>query len=119
MAHFAELGENNKVLRVIVVTDEENLDADGNENEVFGAKFCRELLGGTWKQTSYNNSFRKRFTGVNFTYDSEKNAFIPPKPFSSWTFNETTLDWDAPVPRPDDGNNYVWDEPTTSWKSTE
>ena len=119
MAHFAELGENNKVLRVIVVADEENLDADGSENEVFGAKFCRELLGGTWKQTSYNNSFRKRFAGVNFTYDSEKDAFIPPEPFSSWTLNETTLDWDAPVLRPDDGNKYVWDEPTTSWKSTE
>jgi hypothetical protein len=119
MAHFAEIGENNRVLRVIVVANEENLDGEGNENEVFGAKFCRELLGGTWKQTSYNNSFRKRFAGLNFTYDSEKDAFIPPKQFSSWTLNETTLDWDAPVSRPDDGNAYIWDEPTTSWKLKE
>ena len=79
MAHFAEIGEDNKVLRVIVVANEENLDGEGNENEVFGAKFCRELLGGTWKQTSYNNSFRKRFAGLNFTYDSAKDAFIPSK----------------------------------------
>ena len=67
MAHFAELGVDNTVLRVIVVANKENLDADGNENELFGAKFCRDLLGGTWKQTSYNNSFRKRFAGVNYT----------------------------------------------------
>jgi len=119
MAHFAEIGENDKVLRVIVVANEENVDGEGNENEVFGAKFCRELLGGTWKQTSYNNSFRKRFAGLNFTYDSEKDAFIPPKPFNSWTLNESTLGWDAPVSYPDDGNDYIWDEPTTSWKSKE
>ena len=119
MAHFAEIGENDKVLRVIVVANEENVDGEGNENEVFGAKFCRELLGGTWKQTSYNNSFRKRFAGLNFTYDSEKDAFIPPKPFNSWALNESTLDWGAPVSYPEDGNDYIWDEPTTSWKSKE
>jgi len=119
MAHFAEIGEDNKVLRVIVVANEENLDGEGNENEVFGAKFCRELLGGTWKQTSYNNSFRKRFAGLNFTYDSAKDVFIPPKPFNSWTLNESTLDWDPPVAYPDNGNDYTWDEPTTSWKLKE
>jgi len=119
MAHFAEIGENDRVLRVIVVANEENLDGEGNENEVFGAKFCRELLGGTWKQTSYNNSFRKRFAGLNFTYDSEKDAFIPPKPFNSWALNESTLNWGAPVSYPEDGNDYIWDEPTTSWKSKE
>ena len=119
MAHFAEIGENDRVLRVIVVANEENLDGEGNENEVFGAKFCRELLGGTWKQTSYNNSFRKRFAGLNFTYDSEKDAFIPPEPFTSWALNESTLDWGAPVSYPEDGNDYIWDEPTTSWKSKE
>ena len=119
MAHFAEIGENDKVLRVIVVANEENVDGEGNENEVFGAKFCRELLGGTWKQTSYNNSFRKRFAGLNFTYDSEKDAFIPPKPFNSWTLNESTLGWDAPVSYPEDGNNYVWDEASTLWRLEE
>ena len=119
MAHFAELGVDNRVLRVIVVANEKNLDADDNENEVFGAKFCRDLLGGTWKQTSYNNSFRKRFAGLNFTYDSVKDAFISPQPFNSWTLNETTLDWDAPVSRPDDGNNYVWDEASTLWRLEE
>ena len=119
MAHFAELGVDNRVLRVIVVANEKNLDADGNENEVFGAKFCRDLLGGTWKQTSYNNSFRKRFAGLNFTYDSEKDAFIPPQPFNSWTLNGSTLEWDAPSAYPSDGNVYDWDEPTTSWKLRE
>jgi hypothetical protein len=119
MAHFAEIGENDRVLRIIVVANEENLDGEGNENEVFGAKFCRDLLGGIWKQTSYNNNFRKRFAGLNFTYDSEKDAFIPPKPFNSWALNESTLDWGAPVSYPDDGNDYIWDEPTTSWKPKE
>ncbi len=119
MAHFAELGIDNRVLRVIVVANENNLDADGNENEVFGAKFCRDLLGGTWKQTSYNNSFRKRFAGLNFTYDSEKDAFIPPKPFDSWALDESTLDWNAPVAYPTDENDYIWDEPTASWKLKE
>ena len=80
MAHFAELGVDDRVLRVIVVANDKNLDADGNENELFGAKFCRDLLGGTWRQTSYNNSFRKRFAGIDYTYDSERDAFIPPKP---------------------------------------
>ena len=104
MAHFAELGVDDRVLRVIVVANDKNLDADGNENELFGAKFCRDLLGGTWRQTSYNNSFR------------ERDAFIPPKPFSSWVLDESTLDWTAPVAYPTDGNDYIWDEPNTSWK---
>lgn len=115
MAHFAELGENNTVLRVIVVDNKDTSDENGQEVEAIGAAFCRNLLGGTWKQTSYNANFRKNYAGFGFTYDSERDAFIPPRPFASWTLNETTCQWESPVPMPNDGNQYTWNENTTSW----
>jgi len=115
MAHFAEIGLNNKVLRVIVVHNNELLDDNGQEDEPKGSAFCRNLLGGTWVQTSYNANFRKNFAAKNFRYDSERDAFIPPKPFESWVLNEETCLWDAPTPMPQDGQLYMWDEPTTSW----
>ena len=114
MAHFAEIGLNNVVLRVIVVANEELLD-NGQESEAKGAEFCRNLLGGTWVQTSYNGSFRKNFAGIGFTYDQNRDVFIPPKPYPSWNLNEETCQWEAPVPMPQDGKNYTWDEPTTNW----
>lgn len=114
MAHFAELGEDNIVLRVIVVNNEE-LMVDGEESEAKGAQFCRDLLGGVWKQTSYNGNFRKNYAGTGYTYDSGRDAFIPPKPFNSWVLNEETCLWEAPVPRPSGDAMYVWDEGTTSW----
>jgi len=79
MAHFAEIDENNIVLRVIVVADEDNQDQDGNENEVIGAKFCHDLLGGRWIQTSYNNRIRGKYAGIGDIYDSAKDEFISPQ----------------------------------------
>lgn len=115
MAHFAELGVDNIVQRVIVVNNNELLDGDGNEQENLGVAFCQSLFGGTWVQTSYNGTMRKNFAGVGFTYDSGRDAFIPPKPFASWTLIEETCQWQAPVTMPTDGNRYVWNESTTSW----
>lgn len=115
MAHFAELGENNVVLRVIVVDNKDTADTAGNEVEAIGAEFCRNLLGGTWKQTSYNGNFRKNYAGIGFTYDSGRDAFVPPKPFASWLLNEDTCRWDAPVAYPADGRLYTWNEETTAW----
>lgn len=115
MAHFAELGENNVVLQVIVVDNKDTIDTFGVEQEEIGAEFCRRLLGGTWKQTSYNGNFRKNYAGIGYIYDSVRDAFVPPKPFPSWVLDESTCRWDAPAPRPDDGKRYTWDEATTSW----
>lgn len=115
MAHFAELDENNVVLRVIVVSNADTADAFGVEKEYIGAAFCERLLGGRWKQTSYNNNFRKRYAAVGSVYSEEHDAFLPIKPFPSWVLNEITLEWDPPIPKPQDGKLHVWDEPSGSW----
>jgi hypothetical protein len=118
MAHFAELDGNNVVLRVIVVNNSEILDESGNESESKGVTFCKLLHGENtnWKQTSYNSTFRKNFAGIGNTYDPTRNAFIRPQPFPSWPFVEETCNWKPPITRPDDGNPYIWDEETVSWK---
>lgn len=116
MAHFAELDENNVVKQVIVVNNNELLDESGKEVEQKGIDFCVAHYGGTWIQTSYNSNFRKNYAGVFFVYDEEKDAFIPPKSFNSWVLNEATCRWEAPVPRPNDGKDYEWDEDSVSWK---
>jgi len=115
MAHFAELDANNVVLRVIVVDTKDNSTADGVEKESIGQAFCERLFGGNWKQTSYNNKIRKRYAGIGYTYNATLDAFIPPKPFPSWTLDNTIADWVAPVPMPTDGQQYTWDETTQSW----
>ena len=97
MAHFAELDSNNVVLRVIVVNNAELLDENNVEQESLGISFCQTLFGGTWKQTSYNGNLRKNFAGVGYSYDSSKNAFIAPQPYTSWTLNETSCQWEPPV----------------------
>lgn len=114
MAHFAEIGLNNTVLRVIVVHNNDCL-LDGVETESVGAEFCRSHFGGTWVQTSYNGTIRKNYAGVGYTYDATRDAFIPPKPFASWVLNEETCTWNAPTSMPTDGKIYQWDEETTSW----
>jgi hypothetical protein len=114
MAHFAQL-ENNVVTKVIVVANQDILDENGQENEQKGIDFCSNLLGGTWKQTSYNSNIRKNYAGVGYTYDETLDAFIPPQPFESWTLNQETAQWEAPTPYPDDEKRYTWDEETTSW----
>lgn len=116
MAHFAEIDSDNKVLRVIVVHNNELLDEAGNESEAKGAEFCRNLLGGTWVQTSYNGTFRKNYAGIGYTYNTARDAFIAPSPFDSWHLNEETCCWEAPIPSPKDGLIYSWDEVTLSWK---
>lgn len=115
MAHFAELDQNNIVQRVIVVANKDTADATGVEKESIGAAFCKRLLGGTWRQTSYNGNMRKNYAGVGFAYDAGRDAFIPPQPYPSWVINETTCQWEAPVPYPTDGKMYSWDEQTQSW----
>jgi hypothetical protein len=115
MAHFAEIDENNVVQRVIVVANKDTADANGNEVESIGVAFCQRLLGGNWKQTSYNANFRKNYAGIGFTYDAGIDAFVPPKPYPSWVLNSNTAQWEAPVPMPQDGKMYSWDEATQSW----
>ena len=117
MAHFAELDENNVVLRVIVVSNADTSDVNGVEREEIGVAFCRSLFGSStaWKQTSYNGNFRKNYAGIGYSYDASRDAFIPPKLFPSWLLNDQTCLWDAPVAYPDDGKKYRWDEPTLSW----
>lgn len=115
MAHFAQIDANNVVLQVIVVNNSELLDDNNVEQESLGVAFCNGLFGGTWVQTSYNANIRKNYAGIGFTYDSTRDAFIPPQPYASWTLNETTCLWEPPVAMPDDGQAYNWNEATTSW----
>jgi len=109
MAHFAKLNSENVVEQVVVV---HNNDAP---DEAAGVAFCQSLFGGDWKQTSYNGRIRKNYAGIGFTYDENRDAFIPPQPFSSWTLVEATCQWTAPVAMPTDGKLYSWDEATLSW----
>lgn len=115
MAHFAELDENNIVKRVIVVNNKETQDANGNESEAVGVAFCQQLLGGDWKQTSYNANFRKNYAGIGYTYRADIDAFVPPQPYPSWTLNNDTAKWEAPIPMPTDGKKYFWDETAQAW----
>lgn len=115
MAHFAEIGLDNLVQQVIVVNNTELLDENGLEQEALGQQFCRQLLGGTWIQTSYNAQFRKNFAGVGYTYDSQRDAFIPPQLYPSWVLEDATCQWQAPTPLPEDGNQYTWNEAAQSW----
>lgn len=114
MAHFAQL-ENNVVKQVIVVSNQDILDEKGQESEEVGIKFCSNLLGGTWLQTSYNGKIRKNYAGIGYTYDEGRDAFIPAKPFASWLLDETTCQWKAPVAMPTDDKRYTWNEETKSW----
>ena len=97
MAHYAKLHENNVVIQVIVVDNKDTADANGVEKEYIGAAFCERLLGGTWKQTSYNGNFRKNYAGLGYTYDAARDAFIPPKPSDDATLDEATCQWIVPA----------------------
>lgn len=118
MAHYAFLNMENIVTEVIVGKDE----TDGSTNWEIHYGNIREQV---CKRTSYNTRggvhlnngipFRKNYAGIGYTYDESRDAFIPPKPFDSWTLNETSCLWDAPVEYPDDGQQYSWNEETTSW----
>jgi hypothetical protein len=125
MAHFAQIDENNIVTQVIVVSNEDTSDVNGNEVEEIGIAFCKKLLGAdtNWKQTSYNNSMRVRYAGIGYTYNAELDAFIPPKPFESWVLDEETAMWESPVgPAPalteeeiEARSFYRWDEEGGTW----
>jgi hypothetical protein len=115
MAHFAQLDQNNIVLQVVVVANEVLLDENGVEQEQKGVEFCQALLGGTWKQTSYNDNLRKNYAGIGYTYREDIDAFVPPSPYPSWVLNNDTAQWEAPIPMPQDEQLYLWDESTQSW----
>ena len=118
MAHFAELGTDNIVLRVMVVSNEDTYDEFGVEHESRGIKVLEDLFGGTWVQTSYNDTIRKQNAGEGFKYDSVNDIFIAPKPYPSWTI-DSNYDWQAPVAYPADPNIppfYYWDETDQEWK---
>jgi len=106
MSHFAEVDNDNIVQRVIVA--EQDIINSGAVGDSF-----------RWIQTSYNYNFRKNYAGKGYTYDRVRDAFIPPKPYSSWLLDEDTCRWNAPTSYPDDGKIYGWDEDTTSWKENE
>lgn len=120
MAHFARIDDTNIVRQVIVVSD-----ADSATEEDGQAFIASVGLAGTWVQTSYNTNgavhalggipFRYNYAGTGYTYDADREAFIPPKPYDSWVLVDETCLWEAPVAMPDDGNDYAWDEATTSW----
>jgi len=118
MAHFCKLDENNIVTQVVVVDNKDTADAFGVEKEHIGAAHLEKILGGTWKQTSYNGNMRKNYAGIGYTYRSDIDAFVPPKPFPSWLLN-ANAQWEAPVAMPTDGKMYSWDEDTVSWKVNE
>ena len=127
MASFAKL-ENNIVIAVHSVVNEVLKDSNGIEQESIGIQFLKTLYNepnAIWKQTSYNTHggvhsnggtpFRKNHAGIGYTYDQQRDAFIPQKPYNSWVLNESTCNWEAPVAYPQDGNKYKWNEQTLSW----
>ena len=130
MAHFAKLDENNVVTQVIVVDNKDITDPHtGQEDEILGIAFCKKLLGGNWKQTSYNNNTRVRYAGIGYSYNAALDAFVPPQPYASWTLDNDTADWVSPLgaaPALTDAeveanSFYRWDEDayqadnTTGW----
>ena len=130
MAHFAKLDENNVVTQVIVVDNKDITDPHtGQEDEILGIAFCKKLLGGNWRQTSYNNNMRVRYAGIGYSYNAGLDAFVPPQPHASWTLESETADWVSPLgaaPALTDAeveanSYYRWDEDayqadnTTGW----
>lgn len=119
MAHFARLDENNFVTEVLVVSDTDTADENGQESEEIGIQFCKNLFGQStkWVQTSYNNNFRKRFAGIGAKYIPETDIFTETKLYDSWTYNVTTDEWEPPIPKPADGDNYTWEwnEDNQTW----
>jgi hypothetical protein len=126
MASFAKIGLNNKVIEVLSVVNEVLHDSNGVEQEAIGIDFLTKLTGyPLWKQTSYNTvggvhnnggtPLRKNHAGIGYTYDEDRDAFIPKKTFNSWILNETTCLWESPIPYPQDNNKYKWNEQNQSW----
>lgn len=119
MAHFAQIDENNIVTKVIIVDDKDTMDPfSGQEDEMIGIVFCKKTFGGNWIQTSYNGSIRARYASIGYTYDKTLDAFIPPKPYSSWILDLQTFNWKSPLgdaptlttEEIESGSFYIWDE---------
>lgn len=121
MAHFARINKDWIVEEVIVVANDVLLDEQGIECDWLGEQFCQQLFGTytKWIQTSYNGNKYKNFAGIGYTFDPYRNAFIPPKPYPSWVLEENTCLWEAPIPYPEDGKTYAWDEDSLSWRLIE
>ena len=135
MASFSKLNSQNIVLKVESVVNDVIQDSNGIEQESIGIEFLKNLYNepnSIWKQTSYNTRggvhvlggtpFRKNFAGIGYTYDEDKDAFIPKQPYNSWTLNETTCQWEAPVALPSDAGpekGYIWNEETKQWDLNE
>lgn len=116
MANWAEISENNIVIRVV---------ATSNNEPDEGYQWLIDNLGGQWIKTSYNTiggvhrlgevPLRKNYAGIGFIYDEQRDAFIPPKPFNSWLLNEDTCQWNSSVEYPNDGKFYTWNEDNKTW----
>ena len=124
MAHFAKLNSENVVTHVSVVDNWNITDGNGQEQESVGVAYLQGVHGVqdgiTWKQTSYNATFRKNYAGIGYTYDAGRDAFIAPKPYASWLLDEATCRWKAPVDMPTtEGKIYTWNESTTSWDESD
>ena len=124
MAHFAELNNSNIVLQVIVISNED-VNANGGDQSAQAENFVASIVphqngGNEWKQTSYNNNFRKQYAGIGMTYDATKDKFLHPQPFPSWALDDND-DWQAPVPFPtvteidSNGVLILWDEDNRKW----
>jgi hypothetical protein len=111
MAHYAFLDENNIITEVITGIDETEL-IEGLDTETWYGSFRGQVC----KRTSYNGNIRKNYAGVGFTYDPELDAFIPPKPYTSWVLNRETCLWEPPLAAPTDGLDYVWNETLIAWE---
>jgi hypothetical protein len=131
MARFAKIGLNNKVIEVLLVHNNVLKDSNGVEQEVIGIDFLTKLTGyPVWKQTSYNTKggvhnnggtpLRKNHAGIGYTYDEDRDAFIPKKPYTSWVLNESTCLWQAPVAMPatelEENQYYSWNESIINWE---
>ena len=110
MAHYAFLDENNIVTEVITGIDETEL-IEGLDTETWYGNF----RGQTCKRTSYNGNIRKNYAGIGYSFDSDRDAFIPPKPYPSWILNEDTCNWESPVPYPEGEGMYSWNEDQLQW----
>tara|TARA_S200002703_G_scaffold112782_1_gene98282 strand:+ start:1151 stop:1567 length:417 start_codon:yes stop_codon:yes gene_type:complete len=134
MAHFAKISEDNRVLHVEVVDNNILLDESNIEQENLGVTFLTQTFGWpNWVQTSYNTykgkylnadgteatdqskALRKNFAAIGYTWDATRNAFYAPQPYNSWILNEDTCQWEAPVAKPNDGQEYIWDEVNQTW----
>ena len=120
MAYFAKINNSGIVENVISINNSVIMEPENSfpETEPLGVDFILNILGldGEWKQTSYNNNFRKHYAGIGYYYDKGLDAFIPPRPYPSWILNTVNCLWQSPIPYPNDGKNYEWDESTISWK---